>query len=171
DRPKSQSAESRRLPDELRPGRRHPHRLSDEGYKHVDLPMMVTCPTKHRRPVLVGSAAEIVIETLIHAAQRREARLFGYCAMPDHLHFAIRFANDDLPPRFLRYFKAEASRRVNVAWGIPGAFRWQRSYWDTFADDSLAVAEQVAYMMENPVRWGLCERPQDWPHSADLTKG
>jgi len=159
----------RSIPNELRPGRRHPFRYSGEAYQAIGLPITVTCQTKVRKRVLVEATAEIVIGTLEDAARRRDARLLAYCAMPDHLHFAIDLAAHDDPPRLLRYFKGEASRRVNVAWGSPGRFRRQRSYWDTFADDLPGLLEAIEYIMENPVRWGLCEAPEDWPYSADLT--
>ncbi len=160
--------ERRRIPEDLKPGRRHPYRLNDESYRNVNLPITVTCTARRRFPVLVDSTAEIVAQTLMQASDRRDAKLIAYCVMPDHLHFLIHLDADDTPPQFLRYFKGEASRRINVAWRKPGAFRWQRSYWDTFAHDVEAMEEQIAYVLHNPVRWELCDRAEDWPFSADL---
>lgn len=160
--------ELRRIPEELMPGRRHPHRLHDESYQIVNLPIAVTCTVRRRSAVLVNSTAHIVAQTLLAASDRRSAELLAYCVMPDHLHFVAHLDADDTPPKFRRYFKGEAARRINVAWRRPGAFRWQRSYWDSFATDAEAVEETVAYMLDNPVRWELCDMAEDWPFSADL---
>jgi REP element-mobilizing transposase RayT len=162
---------ARRITDESERGRRHPYRLHDESYLNTNLPMMVTCTVKRRWPVVVDDTADTVAEVLVATSERRDAVLHGFCVMPDHLHFLIHLAADDTPPRFLRYFKGEASRRINVLWGMPGAFRWQRSYWDTFADDAEALADQMRYMLANPVRRGLCACPEDWTHSADFRPG
>ncbi|HCA47718.1 MAG TPA: hypothetical protein DEP45_10300 [Armatimonadetes bacterium] len=152
-------------------GRRHPARLPEESYRNINRPMMVTCCARRHWPVLVGETAATVCEVLRHAAARRRSDLYGYCLMPDHLHFVIRLAEDGTPPVFLRYFKGEASRRINVLWGRSGAFRWQRSYWDEFAHDAEVLQNQMRYMLANPVRRGLCGLAEDWPHSADLREG
>lgn len=162
---------SRRAAQEPKSGRRHPHRLNEQSYLNTNLPIMVTCNVIRRWPMLVDETAETVEEALVESSCRRGAELHGYCVMPDHLHFVIRLVDDDTPPRFIRYFKGEASRRINLLWGMPGAFRWQRSFWDTFADDREALGEQMNYMLSNPVRRGVCERPEDWAHSADLRPG
>ena len=163
--------EERAIPDTVKPGRGHPHRLDEQSCLNTNLPMMVTCTAKRRWPVIVDDTAHAVAEVLIASSERRQAVLHGYCVMPDHLHFLIHLADDDTPPRFLRCFKGEASRRVDRLWGKPGAFRWQRSFWDTFADDREALAEQMHYMLANPVRRGLRACPEDWPHSEDFRPG
>ncbi len=67
----------------------------------------------------------------------------------------------------MRAFKSTSSRWINRALGLTGredGFRWQRSYWDTYAREDGTWAEQIDYVLQNPVRQGLCDRPEEWPY-------
>jgi len=151
------------------PDRRHPYRLPEEFYRAIALPMVVTACSKDRMPLLVGEAAELVVGALTDQACRFGISVCGYCVMPDHIHLVI---TQELPEaefmKFMRHFKSEAARRINAAGLCAGKFRWQRTYWDKFVEGDGSLAAAVQYVLENPVRRGLCERADDWPHSAVL---
>jgi REP element-mobilizing transposase RayT len=55
-----------------------------------------------------------------------------------------------------------------VAAKVRGAGRarrlWQRSFWDHVVRDSEKLDRIARYVLENPVRAGLCERYEDYPY-------
>nr|WP_215609583.1 hypothetical protein [Leptothoe spongobia] len=46
---------------------------------------------------------------------------------------------------------------------LPG---WQRRYWEHWIRDEKDFAIHCDYIHSNPVRHGLCEKPQDWEYSS-----
>ena len=45
---------------------------------------------------------------------------------------------------------------------------WQKRYYDLNIRDYAQFVEKLRYIHRNPVRAGLCERPEDWPWSSFL---
>ena len=101
-------------------------------------------------------------------ADRFGVAIHAYCVMPDHIHVVVTTeASSGDFGGFMRAFKSASSRWINRALGLtgrPDGFRWQRSYWDTFADDDGTWEDQLDYVLQNPVRDGLCERSNEWPY-------
>jgi hypothetical protein len=42
----------------------------------------------------------------------------------------------------------------------------ERRYWHNLIDDRALLPTVIAYVLQNPVRAGMCERPEDWPWSS-----
>jgi putative transposase len=83
------------------------------------------------------------------------ARIF--LVMPDHVHALINFHNSDHPMRkAVLDFKRWTART--------GSFHWQPDFFDhrLRAEDSMRA--KADYILENPVRAGLVEKAEDWPH-------
>jgi REP-associated tyrosine transposase len=45
---------------------------------------------------------------------------------------------------------------------------WQREHWDRRFRSSESYASKWKYVRRNPVRYGLCEHPDDWPYQGEL---
>jgi REP element-mobilizing transposase RayT len=45
---------------------------------------------------------------------------------------------------------------------------WQKRYYDFNARNHAQFLEKLHYIHWNPVKQGLCERPEDWPCSSFL---
>jgi len=43
---------------------------------------------------------------------------------------------------------------------------WQEDYWDRFIRNEGHYTATVDYIHNNPVKAGLCARPEDWPWSS-----
>lgn len=108
--------------------------------------------------------------------------------MPDHMHWIIcpsaedfaRFAREErarggkyagAPERFylskiMEDYKRHTAFTVNTLLGTPGAQVWQ----DGFRDDGLrgpqAVRAAIGYVIRNPVKARLVERPEEYPYLA-----
>jgi hypothetical protein len=41
---------------------------------------------------------------------------------------------------------------------------WQSGFFDHRLRDRFEIEEKLSYVLLNPVREGLCARPEDWPY-------
>jgi len=150
------------------PSRKHPFRLPEEVYKTHRSPIFVTIVAKSGGSVLVPDLAPMIVRVLHERTVRFKLSLHAYCIMPDHIHVVCSMHSEQSSfGSFVATFKSEVSRQAH---GLGHAdFAWQRSYWDRHAREEEDVPAMVEYVLDNPVREGLCERWEDWPWSALLS--
>ena len=98
-------------------------------------------------------------DTLLQAAAFYHEHLKWHCRllllMPDHLHGIIAFPLEPGMKTTLSDWKKYLARNHGV--------NWQRDFFDHRLRDHHELAEKTSYILMNPVRWGLCERAEDWP--------
>jgi putative transposase len=90
-------------------------------------------------------------------------RCYAYCLMPNHYHFVLRTAAANLAAGMHRLNGAYA-HRFNSRHGRFGHV-FQGRYGARVIETEMYLGAAVAYVVENPVRAGLCERVEDWPWS------
>jgi len=137
-------------------------RLAPEAYRSGD-PFHVNVCTADRRQVFLDSRlAGTVVRQLDGQMRECGGSVLAYCLMLDHLHVEI-VADDDLV-QWVRLLKSATAAQA-ARLGIQGRL-WQRGFHDRClarADETLA--DVARYIVENPVRAGLVQRPEDWPYS------
>ncbi len=92
--------------------------------------------------------------------------ILAYCFMPDHLHLLVAGAKPTSDARrFIDRAKQFSGYEYKQATGQP---LWQRSSWDRVlrSQDDTMVA--LRYLLLNPVRAQLVERPLDYQGSGSL---
>jgi putative transposase len=98
-------------------------------------------------------------DSVLAAMKFNHEKLVWHCRlgllMPDHLHVIL--AISDLPgmQTVIRNWKRFVSRQSQI--------EWQRDFFDHRLRNAWELAEKTEYVLNNPVRKGLCERPEDWP--------
>ena len=76
--------------------------------------------------------------------------------MPDHLHALIAVpAKPGLKTTITRW-KGYVAKTLGV--------RWQQDFFDHRLRDHWQAEEKTGYILNNPVRRGLCREAADWPH-------
>ncbi len=160
--------------------------------KHIYIPGMtylITSVTRCRAKIFADPAcAQAAHEDIAFYARKFDLVSVSHVIMPDHLHWIIcpspadfeRFAREERarggkyaaePERFylskiLEDYKRHTSFEVNRLRETRGAPVWQ----DEFRDDGLrtpdALRAAVQYVMMNPVKAGLVEKPEDYPWMA-----
>jgi putative transposase len=128
----------------------------------------LTMCTHRRAPVFVdGASIEEPLDYLLRTSTDEACAVIAYCFMPDHLHVLVegRSARSDLR-RFAKTYK----QRSGYAWKQRHSRQlWQRSYYDHVLredEDTLGVAR---YILENPVRAGICRDPRGYPLLGSAT--
>ena len=95
---------------------------------------------------------------------RRSFRLqvYGYVVMPEHVHLLLSEPEKDTLAEALKSLKQGVSRRLI---GDADHF-WQKRYYDFNIRNYPQFVEKLRYIHRNPVKAGLCERPEDWGWSS-----
>ncbi len=85
--------------------------------------------------------------------------------MPNHFHIAFRQKPGVLLEKIMHSIKSFTAQEANKLLGRQGKF-WQEEYFDRYIRDGRHFAAVVRYIEMNPVKAGLCERPEDWKYSS-----
>jgi REP element-mobilizing transposase RayT len=108
------------------------------------------------RRIFLGLLADVVVrnEWLVHA----------FCLMTNHYHLVIETLREQL---------SLGLHRLNGVYAQAFNQRYRRSghlfgdrFWSGLVETDEELASTCRYVIENPVRAGLCAAPEDWPWSA-----
>jgi putative transposase len=130
------------------------------GYPHH-----VTQRGSRSQPVFFDAADFSGYRVLLGSLrQRAGVSIWAYCLMPNHVHLiAVPEAADSLA-RFFGSAHLRYTRRINLRENWRGHL-WQERF-HSFVMDERHLLAAVRYVELNPVRAGLCRRPEDWPWSS-----
>ena len=104
---------------------------------------------------------------LASEAQKRKFAIAAYCFMPDHLHVLTNGTQEDSNLlRFADGFKQGSAYSFKQA---NGKRLWQKKFYDHILRSNELWESVARYIWMNPVRKGLCMRPEDWPYSGSFT--
>jgi REP element-mobilizing transposase RayT len=90
----------------------------------------------------------------------------GYVLMPDHLHaLVVQTAEGIQVPVLMRRFKRRTSVRCRPNLLLAPTL-WRQVYDDVGVPGADACWTKLNYMHWNPVKKGLCEKPEGYPWSS-----
>ncbi len=105
-----------------------------------------------------GVTRPTVGDAVLAAMKFNHERFIWHCRlcllMPDHLHAIIAFPREPGMATCVKNWKKFVAGKHGVD--------WQRDFFDHRLRDHHELQEKTSYILMNPVRKGLCERPQDW---------
>jgi REP element-mobilizing transposase RayT len=114
---------------------------------------------------LPPAARRIVVEACRHFDGKRYV-LWTAIVTPDHVHLLLR-PKEVEPGRWwslaniLNSIKGFTARRINHLLGREGPL-WMDERFDRIVRDEAELIEKWQYIRMNPVKKGLCEKPEDW---------
>jgi type I restriction enzyme R subunit len=116
--------------------------------------------------------ASEVQRAMLHFAGTRYD-VIAYVVMPNHVHWIFRPLaswRDRCAPRSAREiimhsFCRQTARTCNRIMGRTGQF-WQHESYDRVVRDVDELQRIIDYVEFNPVKAGLCERPEQWEFSS-----
>jgi len=104
--------------------------------------------------------AAVIENAMLHFDGRRYS-LLSWCIMPNHVHaLAVPMHPHDLSD-ILFSWKSFSAQRSNELLDRKGAF-WDPDYFDRYIRDERHLARAIEYIEMNPVKAGLCGRPEEW---------
>jgi REP element-mobilizing transposase RayT len=109
-----------------------------------------------------------VADIIIEEARRLEAEehvcLHLVVVMPTHCHLLFTLRQGSTLESVMRRLKARSARRANEALRRTGSL-WQAAFYDHRCRDPEETAGYHWYIRMNPVRWGLVEEWEQYPHT------
>ena len=121
--------------------------------------MTFTC--YHRRR---GFHSPAIYHLFLHALEEMRRHfglcIYGYVVMPEHVHLLLSEPERGLVADAMHYLKLSFAKRLGT-----GVF-WQKRYYDRNVRDEREFVDKLRYIHRNPVKAGLCERPEDWSWSS-----
>ena len=114
---------------------------------------------------LSAEARRMVIDACRHFDAKRYT-LWAVVAMPDHVHLLLQ--PKEVEPgqwwplaTLLNSIKGFSARQINDLLGRQGPV-WLDERFDRVVRDEAELMEKWNYIRMNPVKKGLCKRPEDW---------
>jgi putative DNA methylase len=85
--------------------------------------------------------------------------------MPNHVHVLMHCCFGTSLGEIVRSWKTFTARKINEL-AETGGQLWAVDYYDRYIRDLDHLADARAYIRNNPVKVGLCKKPEDWPWSS-----
>ncbi len=96
-------------------------------------------------------------------------QLTAWVIMPNHIHFlAMPFKNVELG-EIAHSIKSFTAHEANKILNRKGQF-WQHEPFDRYVRNRKHFINVIKYIENNPVKAGLCEKPEDWKFSSAFYK-
>ena len=146
-------------------------------FQHSGQSHFVTFCCYHRRPLLTSDESRRIFESALERVRRRyRLEVYGYVVMPEHVHLLLSEPQQGTLADALKSLKQGVARRLigNLPLkpkpGLSGAPEhfWQKRYYDFNVRNYPQFVEKRRYIHRNPVKRGLCHRPEDWQWSSFL---
>jgi putative transposase len=123
----------------------------------------VTFCCYHRRRLFTTDESRRILESALERVRHSyKLYVYAYVVMPEHVHLLLSEPQQDTLANALKSLKQGVSRRLL---GNAEHF-WQKRYYDFNIRNYPQFLEKLRYIHRNPVRQGLCERPEDWEWSS-----
>ena len=139
---------------------RRPRRELPDGLAHV------TCRTVRRFPLFRTERDALALLELLQYVTREVAewKVLAYCLMPNHVHYVVDAEIEQLSLA-MRHVNGLYAQYFNREHGYRGHLFQGRFHAKATVDEA-HLPGAVRYVVLNPVRAGLCARPENWRWSS-----
>src|SRR5260370_20035130 len=145
-------------------------------FPHSGQSHFVTFCCSHRCRLFTAEASRRTFESALERVRRSfRLHVYGYVVMPEHVHLLLSEPEKDTLADALKSLKQGVARRLLPKMGGPlkpafclsGEQQFmQKRYYDFNIRNYPQFVEKLRYIHRNPVKAGLCERPEDWEWSS-----
>ena len=146
---------------------RRPRHLTTFDYIGLHRYFLTFCTHSRRRLFVANAAVDLVLEQIVRAGDDDRFAVIAYCFMPDHLHLLVEGQSQcSNCLKFIRRAKQLAGYHYAQRFGHR---LWQRYGFEHTLRDNESALAVGRYILENPLRAGLVEKPEDYPFSGSKT--
>ena len=103
-----------------------------------------------------------MVNNAIRYFNNQRYELLVWTIMPNHVHVLFKLLGDISVSSILHSWKSFTSKEANKILNRTGEF-WQREYFDILARSERQLEFFLRYVLNNPVKAGLCEQIFQWP--------
>ena len=104
------------------------------------------------------------IKTMYKLSAQHEIKIIAYCIMNNHAHMLIKTKKSDELSKYMQRLNTTYAKYYNKKYNRIGyVFR------DRYKSEGIYNEEQlyncIKYIYDNPVKAGICNRPEEYPYS------
>jgi len=97
-----------------------------------------------------------LMDTIRHRNERGDWYAHLALLMPDHVHFLLSFPHDRVLQTVVSKWKEWTAKTLRI--------EWQRDFFEHRLRRDESFREKADFIRYNPIRAGLVENADDWPH-------
>ncbi|MDD4995051.1 MAG: transposase [Patescibacteria group bacterium] len=141
-------------------------------FKRQSLPgdtCFVTAVTKGREPLLAERKNIILFQQTMKEVQAiKNVKIISYVILPDHIHLILSCEFYSVPEilHSLEWGFSNNWRLLHPAAELPNANPWQSRVWEHVIQSDAELQYHINYIINNPVKHGFVDDPEDWPYSS-----
>jgi REP element-mobilizing transposase RayT len=113
-----------------------------------------------RDPVCASLLQEILVRD-----HGNSYKLIAWVIMPNHVHVMIRISDGFSLTSIIQRWKGASAIEINRHLQRESTL-WEPDYYDRYIRDMDHYHDCIAYIRNNPVKAGLCKKPEDWLFSS-----
>ncbi len=138
-------------------------------FDHVRPFYFITFNTRERAPMLNQERLHRTFVDFCRKAGKRNITVGRYVLMPDHIHLFVVFPEAEMTlTRWVSLLKLALGKELlQLGFARP---HWQEGFFDHVLRNAESYGEKWEYVRMNPVRAGLCERPEDWGYQGEISR-
>ena len=112
-------------------------------------------------------ARDTVVSSLERARVKYRFRVYGFVVMLEHVHLLVSEPDKGRVANAMQSLKIASALRTARLREFQGRRSplWQKRSHDRNVRDHAEFVEKLRYIHRNPVKRGLCSRPEDWKWS------
>jgi putative transposase len=125
----------------------------------------VTTRGNARAPIYLDDVDRLVfLDRLERTVKAFEWIVLAYCLMGNHFHLEIRTPEPNIA-RGMRSLNGWYAQRFNSRYDRTGHL-FEGPYDAKLVEREAHFLEVARYVVRNPIRAGLCQKPEEWPWSS-----
>jgi putative transposase len=142
-------------------------RLRSENYVGKNWFFITLCCADRHKLFTTAKFSDWLLNNLRRDTATHSFALHAYCLMPDHVHLLLEGleTSSDLL-LFVKAFKTKTSTPFERKTNHP---LWQKKFYDHILRRNDSPDTVAWYIWMNPVRAGICNRPEEYPFLGSLT--
>jgi len=127
----------------------------------------ITSVVENREPIFLNeNCIQILLRALDEYAKKCSIEIIAFAVLPDHMHLLIspksqRHTISD----FMKSIKGKSAIEINRATERKGRL-WQHQFLDHIVRSKEDYRLHIEYIHYNPIKHGLCDRPEDYRWSS-----
>ena len=117
-----------------------------------------------KKPIFLDDFDFHICEQILgESAEKYEVPLFAYCLMPNHWHLLVEAPTGEMLVKMLQRFSSVHARTIRRKQENQGTGAVYQSRFRAHAvQKNEAFLKVRNYIEQNPVKAGLCAKPEDW---------
>ena len=124
----------------------------------------VVFKTHLNRAFLSGNTADYLASEILSLEKIPDCIILAWVVMPDHVHILI-YPPDGNISKVMKRIKGRSG--IVLKRGYPEFSKiWVPGYWDRRLRSEKEIVKHQEYIENNPVKAGLCSRPENWQWSS-----